>query len=385
MNWTQLDYMHNYTRTRGIPFKLHTFVWGQQYPAWMDSLPANEQREEVEEWIAACAARYPGTEFIDVANEPLTGHAPAPYRNALGGAGTTGWDWVIWSFEKARQYFPNAKLHLNDYSIISSDSNTTTYLTIILLKDRGLIDGIGEQAHFYESTSLTTLQNNLNRLTATGLPIYITELDINLADDTAQSNRYQALFPIFWTNPAVRGYILATATAGITGLPLFINSNGIPGTISVDNASTPKRLLLTITPYGTWAAINAPGSGPSLDFDGDGVANAIEFILGGLAITNDLGKLPTLGNSGGNMTFTFDRATNSIDPGKTTVAIEVSTDLATWTALPSPYIVPDTATGPVNPGVMVVEDTSPGFDSVTLTLPQDAAGKFARLKVTITP
>ena len=103
---------------------------------------------------------------------------------------------MIWSFEKARQYFPNAKLLINDYNIINSDSATTQYLTIInLLKDRGLIDGIGEQAHFYESTSLTTLQNNLNRLAATGLPIYISELDINLADDTAQLNRYQALVP----------------------------------------------------------------------------------------------------------------------------------------------------------------------------------------------
>ncbi len=206
MNWTQLDYIYNYTRSRGIPFKLHVLVWGQQYPTWMDSLPANEQREEVEEWIAACSARYPDTELIDVVNEALPGHAPAPYRNALGGAGTTGWDWVIWSFEKARQYFPNAKLHINDYSIISSNSATDQYLTIInLLKDRGLIDGIGEQAHFYETTSLTTLQNNLNRLAATGLPIYISELDIHIADDTAQLNRYQELFPVFWTNPAVRG------------------------------------------------------------------------------------------------------------------------------------------------------------------------------------
>jgi len=206
MNWTQLDYMYNLTRSRGIPFKHHTFVWGQQYPSWITSLSVTEQREEVEEWIAAFAARYPDTEYIDVVNEPLVGHAPAPYAPALGGAGTTGWDWVIWSFEKARQYFPNAKLLLNDYSILSSDTATTQYLTIInLLKDRGLIDGIGEQAHFYESTSITTIQNNLNRLAATGLPIYISELDISIADDTAQLNRYQTLFPVFWTNPAVRG------------------------------------------------------------------------------------------------------------------------------------------------------------------------------------
>ncbi len=204
MNWAELDFMYAYTRERGIPFKQHTFVWGQQYPAWITTLTQAEQREEVEEWIAAFAERYPDTEFIDVVNEPL--HAPAPYKNALGGAGETGWDWVIWSFEKTRQYFPNAKLLLNDYNIISDNSATTQYLTLInLLKDRGLIDGIGEQAHFYEYTSITTLQNNLNRLAATGLPIYISELDINQADDTAQSNLYQALFPVFWTNPAVRG------------------------------------------------------------------------------------------------------------------------------------------------------------------------------------
>jgi endo-1,4-beta-xylanase len=204
MNWTQLDFMYAFTRARGIPFKQHTFVWGQQTPAWVTTLTQAEQREEVEEWIAAFAARYPATEFIDVVNEPL--NAPAEYRAALGGAGTTGWDWVIWSFEKTRQYFPNAKLLLNDYNIINSDSETTQYLTIInLLKDRGLIDGIGEQAHFLETTSITTLQNNLNRLAATGLPIYISELDVNLANDTSQLNRYQTLFPVFWTNPAVRG------------------------------------------------------------------------------------------------------------------------------------------------------------------------------------
>jgi endo-1,4-beta-xylanase len=204
MTWSDLDFMYAYTRARGIPFKQHTFVWGQQTPAWVTTLSAAEQREEVEEWIAAFGTRYPNTEFIDVVNEPL--HAPAEYRAALGGAGATGWDWVIWSFEKARLHCPNAKLLLNDYNIINSDSATTQYLTIInLLKDRGLIDGIGEQAHFFETTSITTIQNNLNRLAATGLPIYISELDINLANDTAQSNRYQTLFPVFWTNPAVRG------------------------------------------------------------------------------------------------------------------------------------------------------------------------------------
>jgi endo-1,4-beta-xylanase len=204
MDWTWLDLIYAHSRDRGIPFKQHTFVWGNTTPAWIDTLTQVEQREEVEEWIAAFAARYPDTELIDVVNEAL--RSPASYREALGGAGATGWDWVIWTFEKARQYFPNAKLLINDHSILLSDSATTQYLTLInLLKDRGLIDGIGEQGHFYESTSLTTLQANLDRLAATGLPIYISEFDLNLADDTAQLNRFQQLFPVFWTHPSVRG------------------------------------------------------------------------------------------------------------------------------------------------------------------------------------
>jgi autotransporter-associated beta strand protein len=204
MDWTWLDLIYAHSRDRGIPFKQHTFVWGNTTPAWIDTLTQVEQREEVEEWIAAFAARYPDTELIDVVNEAL--RTPASYREALGGAGATGWDWVIWTFEKARLYFPNAKLLLNDNGILTSDSATTQYLTIInLLKNRGLIDGIGVQGHFLESTSITTIQTSLNRLAATGLPIYISEFDLNISDDAAQLSRLQNLFPVFWTNPMVRG------------------------------------------------------------------------------------------------------------------------------------------------------------------------------------
>ena len=50
------------------------------------------------------------------------------YIEALGGNGVTGWDWIINAFTLARQYFPNAKLMLNDYSITNDGNATTTYL-----------------------------------------------------------------------------------------------------------------------------------------------------------------------------------------------------------------------------------------------------------------
>lgn len=205
-NWTQLDLAYSYAQTNNFPFKQHTFVWGQQQPVWMNSsLTLEEQKAEVEEWIQTYCERYPNTNYIDVVNEPL--HAIPSYAQALGGSGTTGWDWVIWAFEKAREYCPNAKLLLNDYNIINNDAATTNYLQIInLLKARNLIDGIGEQGHFWETTPIATLTANLNRLHETGIPIYISEYDVNLSDDTEQQAKLQEQFTAIWPHPGVRGF-----------------------------------------------------------------------------------------------------------------------------------------------------------------------------------
>ena len=55
-------------------------------------------------------------------------HGNGNYIEALGGDGATGWDWIINAFTLARQYFPNAKLMLNDYSI-TNDGNATDELS----------------------------------------------------------------------------------------------------------------------------------------------------------------------------------------------------------------------------------------------------------------
>lgn len=71
------------------------------------------------------------------------------------------------------------------------------------MQERNLIDGIGIQGHYFEfkgsgyTYSISTIKSNLNRLTATGLPVYITEFDINEADDNVQLQNHQTYFPIF--------------------------------------------------------------------------------------------------------------------------------------------------------------------------------------------
>jgi uncharacterized protein YjdB len=133
------------------------------------------------------------------------------YAGALGGEGETGYDWIIEAFRLARQYFPGSKLILNEYSVINSTSTTQKMIEIAnLLKAEELIDGIGEQAHAFTTrdVSSTVLKNNLDALAATGIPLYISEFDIDGLTDLEQLQEMRRVFPIFWEHPAMAGVTL---------------------------------------------------------------------------------------------------------------------------------------------------------------------------------
>lgn len=207
MNWAVLDFQYDYSMQNDFPFKQHTFIWDLAQPSWMNDLGHEEQRAEVEEWIRLFCERFSEVSMIEPVNEPTRN--PAPYKEALGGAGDTGYDWVIWGFEKVRHYAPNATLILNDYDVLKFDDVRQELIQIAyLLKDRELIDAIGCQGHFLEGQSATQIKNALDELAATGLDIYITELDIHISNDQNQLNKYKEIFPVMWEHPAVKGITL---------------------------------------------------------------------------------------------------------------------------------------------------------------------------------
>lgn len=227
MNWTQAEAAYRMARDHGFTFKWHVLFWGNQQPEWLQNLPPAEQLEEIHEWLAAIAEHFPDLEQIEVVNEPLHDPPLTPantppgqscggcgnYYEALGGAGETGWDWIVTAFQLARQYFPNAKLMLNDYSITNDRTSTESYVYIVkTLAARGLIDLVGIQGHAFSTTEAAPMPNtraNLDYLAnKTGLPIYVTELDIDGNDDPVQLAGYQKIFPLFWEHPAVRGITL---------------------------------------------------------------------------------------------------------------------------------------------------------------------------------
>lgn len=242
MNWTIADRAYNHAKNNYLGFRYHALAWGSQYPKWIETLSPAVFQEEIEEYMAAIAKRYPYIDQIDVLNENMyintwnkQEHAAGSpfFRAGLGGPGATGYDWAIWLFEKARHYFPNSKLVINDFELETNSAGLNELLTLIkVLRDRGLIDGFGTQAHHFnvDGISTTTLQNALNNMAKSGVPIYITELDLKGKPESEanQMNGYKTAFPVYWNHPAVAGITLwgyvegATWSAG-TGI---LNSNG---------------------------------------------------------------------------------------------------------------------------------------------------------------
>ncbi len=233
-NWAPLDSDYNYAIRNGFPFKEHNLIWGSQYPGFLTNLDSAQVYQEVVNWIKNCGQRYPQAAFCDVVNEPLHTALPAIYKTALGGNGKTGWDWVINAFKLARQYWsPDTKLLVNEYNVIDNSSANAQYIQLIdLLKDSSLVDGIGVQAHSFEvatgGASLSALKSNLDKLAATGLPIYISEFDINDTNDTHQLNDYKAIFSMLYQDPGVKGITLWGYTYGQTWQPYayLVRSDG---------------------------------------------------------------------------------------------------------------------------------------------------------------
>ena len=198
-NWGGCDNAYNYAKNHHFPFKFHCLIWGAQYPSWMDNLSTATQYKAIEEWMDAIKRRYPDLPLIDVVNEAVAGHQPAPYKAALGGDGKTGYDWIIKAFEMAHERWPDAILIYNDYNTFQWQR--TEFINLVqTLRDAGApIDAYGCQSHDLTDmnvsdfkSAMTTIQNALK------MPMYSTEYDIGTADDSKQLQRYKEQIPYMW-------------------------------------------------------------------------------------------------------------------------------------------------------------------------------------------
>jgi autotransporter-associated beta strand protein len=187
--------------------------------------------------------------------------------------------------------------------------------------------------------------------------------------------------------PAPGTYTLVSATGGILGEPESMVLIGVSGTVEIVG----NTVVLTADgggdPFASWALANGlDGSagkenGFDDDPDGDGVANGLEWILGGSPLDGGSGALTSASATAADgLTFSFER--NPVTVGAVELMLEYNTDLGpVWES-----VAIGAASSSEANGVEIEIETGPDPHEVSVSIPASNAGPdkriFARLKAT---
>jgi GH35 family endo-1,4-beta-xylanase len=225
-NWNGADNAFTYAKNHNFTYKFHALVWGAQYPGWLPDLSPKERFAAITNWFDHAKAKYNTLPMIDVVNEAVGNHQDGNpmIKESLGGGGKTGYDWLIKAFDMAYQRWPDAILIYNDYNSIRYDLNN--YITLVqTLRDAGApIDAYGNQSHELSNISVGELKSALaQQQNALQMPMFVTELDIDIANDAQQKSQYQKVLPVMWEAPycagvTLWGYIHGSTWVGNSGL-----------------------------------------------------------------------------------------------------------------------------------------------------------------------
>jgi GH35 family endo-1,4-beta-xylanase len=256
-SWTTSDASYNWAKNNGGIFKYHNFVWGQQAPSWVDNANTTVAAIQagVQNYIKACSTHYTpmgGLKMIDVVNEPVNTAFSANYKAALtagykaepanAGDLNNQYGWVIWPFQLARKYFPDATLLINEYNIEHNWNNCRTpYMAMVNavknapnLTDgkKNLIDGVGLQCHSVDGITPASFKACIDEIwNTTGVAIHITEFDVEATpNEAAQTKIFSDLIPVAWEHPHVAGITFWGYIQGTT----WRNGNGTAGPNGTD-------------------------------------------------------------------------------------------------------------------------------------------------------
>jgi endo-1,4-beta-xylanase len=147
-----------------------------------------ELLQRMRDHIHTVVGRYKGKIKVwDVVNEAISDNGANILRNSLW-LEIIGPDFIAKAFEYAHEADPNAILRYNDYSLENPAKRRKLIALIMSLQAQKVpVHAIGSQAHVNVSTSYDDMDQALTEMATLGLPIHITELDVNSAQGGQRS------------------------------------------------------------------------------------------------------------------------------------------------------------------------------------------------------
>ncbi len=207
---------------RDIQVRGHNLVWPsyRNSPDDLKSIGNDKARlaKRVDDHITAEVTALKGKVVEwDVVNEPFDNH---DIQDILGEEVLVHW------FRLTKSLDPEPRLTLNDYPPLDGSATTNAHLnhfykTLTRLKAQGApLEGIGFQGHF-GGTMIppTRVLAGLDRFGKLGLPISITEFDMNTTDEAIQAAYMRDFMTATFSHPSVDAIIMWGFWEGAHWLP----------------------------------------------------------------------------------------------------------------------------------------------------------------------
>ena len=201
----------NWLRARDIAVRGHNLIW----PAWrwMPSSAASLSnnptalRTRVTNHISGEATTFAGKlSDWDVINEPYSEH---DVMDVLGNAEMIEW------FKLAKANDPTARLFVNDYGNLEEVGTNTAhqigFYNIInyLVTNGAPVEGIGLQGHFGSFLSPPDqILALFDRYGSFGLPLQVTEFDINVTDAAVQADYTRDFMTLAFSHPSLNTLLM---------------------------------------------------------------------------------------------------------------------------------------------------------------------------------
>lgn len=222
-DWTAADAFVKFGTDNGMEMAGHTLVWHSQTPNWVfegtylppgaaekpaapppEGVPPGRGRgqggfpgfrpfnldgpratreellERMREHIHAVMGRYKGKIKVwDVVNEAISDDGGEVLRKSPWSV-IVGPDFVEKAFQFAHEADPDAILRYNDYGLENPAKRAKLIKLIRGLQEKKVpVHVIGSQAHVNVGITFETMDQSLAEMKTLGLPIHITELDVN--------------------------------------------------------------------------------------------------------------------------------------------------------------------------------------------------------------
>jgi len=224
----------------------HNLVWDSQLPAWVTAPAAPwtpaKLSQALSDHIASVVGHYKGQVYAwDVVNEPFGGDGSIRSTiwtdsPGIGFAGQ-GTKTIEQALTWAHAADPAALLFVNDYGAetLNPKSDAMYSMAQDFVTRKVPLAGVGLEFHidpsFDTPGNLSSLGQNIQRFGALGLEVHITELDVQLSDNStaslaAQAKTYQDLMTVCRSQPACTAFQTWGFTDKYSWIPSFFPGKG---------------------------------------------------------------------------------------------------------------------------------------------------------------